>query len=389
MSIDLSARSKQSKDTQRQKDEAEQQREASRQRHARLASKLDPLLSITHAYLPGVCSGETARDNQAKVVKALTAAGAALVKEGVQPAIEAAVTEKDEVAIALALFRSAVSGDRARIKGDVGAIFEFSEDLFKQTWQAVRDMARGMCDGGFEAWARNSALIVEHSRSGRETGAGQGAAAVAPAQPAPGTITLNVLRSALVSRAQGFPDRRFDSWPEVPHLQLWCADRFQGRPFDAEVIDLLIAELVHKHRLTPEQAKHLPLAEGVLRLPLGQEGRTAQIVREVSGQGSVPQKGNEAGWYFGGRVQVEPASKTVNLDGARYSIESPEAFVMLYALVKAEGAKVRGNELQSERGCKGKKVSRVIENLPPELHGIIKSQDGNAGGYWITLPKMP
>jgi hypothetical protein len=88
--------------------------------------------------------------------------------------------------------------------------------------------------------------------------------AVLPTGKVSGVVSLNVLAAHLTML--GDPDfrRRYESWPEVPFLKLRCAALFPGQPFPA-AIDLLIAWF-QENGLTPEQARHLPLAEAKRRL---------------------------------------------------------------------------------------------------------------------------
>jgi hypothetical protein len=113
-----------------------------------------------------------------------------------------------------------------------------------------------------------------------------------------------------------------------------------------------------------------------LQAVVGEEGRGVGVAPPSQGRG-VP-----------ARITSDRATMTVTLDGHEYRFTHPGAFAVVERLISANFGPVSTDELRTLPGCKVR-IDQLINNHVPEgLRGVIKSQSGPIGGYWIQLPPL-
>ena len=163
-----------------------------------------------------------------------------------------------------------------------------------------------------------------------------------PTGKVPGVMSLNVLK-ARMNHSDVQLRRSVEAWPEVPMLRLTCAERFPGRPFNEDTIELLIAFL-QTRGLSPEQARHLPLAEAVRLLaeePHGGAGKQGTAALAVTRAEPASKRGTKKGdaeeklisaltkhhrYADNGCLNLEPIGNNKLAEAAGVSVSTASAF---------------------------------------------------------------
>jgi hypothetical protein len=89
------------------------------------------------------------------------------------------------------------------------------------------------------------------------------------------------------------------------------------------------------------------------------------------------------------RLQFDDITRTAYLDGiVDKETISPNAYQFLKAIGKGDrcGRMIAGPIVAEAPGLSGKKLSRVLDQLPNRWKKLISSRPGSGGGYCLTLP---
>jgi hypothetical protein len=90
------------------------------------------------------------------------------------------------------------------------------------------------------------------------------------------------------------------------------------------------------------------------------------------------------------RLRFEASTFTVYLDNQVFQSVDPVAFKLLETLSQytlQTKLPLNGEKLQHLAGCRGKKINREFDKLPPALRDLINGADGT--GRWVLLPLLP
>ena len=89
-----------------------------------------------------------------------------------------------------------------------------------------------------------------------------------------------------------------------------------------------------------------------------------------------------------GRLQFDPQTQTIALDGKLHKIEDPKAFSLYQEIANSCPTPLTKAILQERvRGCRGdKKIRLLLNGLPKRLCDTVRS---GPNGYWLDLNPPP
>jgi hypothetical protein len=84
------------------------------------------------------------------------------------------------------------------------------------------------------------------------------------------------------------------------------------------------------------------------------------------------------------RLQFDPQSQTVVLEGMQYPVKNPKAFFLYKTIAEKGGEPITRADLrQQHKGLKGDKtIPNLLDELPPELRETVQR---GSNGYWVRL----